>query len=46
MTPCAAEVAASNEDGNLLCDLTAGHLGEHWDPECGEHFTTPGTDPR
>lgn len=46
MTPCAAEKSAPNEDGGLLCDLTKDHLGPHWDPEYGEEFTTPGTDPQ
>lgn len=43
---CDATVSAENEDGNLMCDLAENHLGQHWDPEYGEYFTTPGTDPR
>jgi hypothetical protein len=45
VTPCTAEVAATNEDGSLLCDLQQDHLGDHWDPEYGIHFRTPGTTP-
>lgn len=42
---CRARKYTRNPDGALACDLEEGHLGPHWDPEYGEHFTTPDTDP-
>jgi hypothetical protein len=35
---CKATRYAANDDGEVRCDLTAGHLGQHWDPEYGVLF--------